>query len=246
MKVPKQISAAGDRTAVRQQISATVLFADICGSTRLFEKYGNLQARQIESRVLELLKAKTAEFDGKVVKTIGDEIMSRFADAARALQAACEMHSTIKDDAYLLEFDIAVRIGLQHGPVLVEQSDLFGDAVNVAARMVALAKADQIITTRETVRQLPDNLELMTRSLGWSRVRGKLDELEIVEVIWQEPSSLTQLVSIEQQDEVRSLLFARLILEYHNKTYEVMPDSHIFTIGRGDRPSGAATGTIWW
>lgn len=235
MKVPKQISAAGDRTAVRQQISATVLFADICGSTRLFEKYGNWQARQIESRVLELLKAKTAEFDGKVVKTIGDEIMSRFPVAARALQAACEMHSTIKDDSYLLEFDIAVRIGLQHGPVLVEQSDLFGDAVNVAARMVALAKADQIITTRETVRQLPDNLELMTRSLGWSRVRGKLDELEIVEVIWQEPSSLTQLVSLEQQDEVRNLLFARLILEYHNKTYEVMPDSHIFTIGRGDR-----------
>ena len=236
MKLPKQMSAAGGhRTAVRQQVSATVLFADICGSTRLFEKYGDWQARQIESRVLELLQAKTAEFEGTVVKTIGDEIMSRFPDAARALQAACEMHSVIKDDPPLLEFNIAVRIGLQHGPVLVEQSDLFGDAVNVAARMVALAKADQIITTRETVRQLPDNLELMSRSLGWSRVRGKKEEIEIVEVIWQESSSLTQLVSIEQQDEIRSLLFARLILKYRDRTFEVMPDSHIFTIGRGDR-----------
>lgn len=235
MKLSNLMSVLGDRMAARQQVSATVLFADICGSTRLFEKYGDWQARQIESRVLDLLTAKTTEFDGTVIKTIGDEIMSRFPDAERAVNAACEMHAAIKDDPSLLELNIAVKIGLHHGPVLVEQDDLFGDAVNVAARMVSLAKADQIITTRETVRQLPDDLEQMTRSLGRSRVRGKQDEMEIVEVIWQESASLTQLVSIGQQEELRSLLFARLILEYRGGTFEVMPDSQIFTIGRGNK-----------
>ncbi|MBK7955251.1 MAG: adenylate/guanylate cyclase domain-containing protein [Candidatus Accumulibacter sp.] len=235
MKLRDQKSAPSNRRGAHQQISATVLFADMCGSTRLFEEHGDWQARQIESRVLDLLKARTTEFGGTVIKTIGDEIMSRFPDATQALNAACEMHTAIKEDSLLIEFDIAVKIGLQHGPVLVEQDDLFGDAVNVAARMVALAKADQIITTRETVRQLPDDLEQMTRSLGWSRVRGKIEELEIIEVIWQESSSLTQLVSIDQQDELRGLLFARLILEYRGASFEVMPNSHVFSIGRGER-----------
>jgi class 3 adenylate cyclase len=62
MKARKQMSAPGDGTTARQQVAATVLFADICGSTRLFEEYGNWQARQIESRILELLKAE----DGRV------------------------------------------------------------------------------------------------------------------------------------------------------------------------------------
>lgn len=212
-----------------------MLFADICGSTRLFEEYGDWQARQIESRVIELLTSKTTEFDGAVIKTIGDEIMSRFPDAARAFTAACEMHTTIKEDPSLLEFNISVKIGLQHGPVLVEPDDLFGDAVNVAARMVSIAKADQIITTRETVCLLPDDLQQMTRSLGRSRVRGKQRELEIVEVLWQESSTLTQLVGITQQEEMRTAPFARLILEYRGTSFEVMPDSHIFTIGRGEK-----------
>lgn len=235
MRTRKQMSTPGDLAAGHPPTLATVLFADICGSTRLFEEYGDWQARQIESRILETLKARTVEFDGSVIKTIGDEIMCRFADAARAFAAACEMHRAIKDDLSLLEFDIAVKIGLQHGPVLVEADDLFGDAVNVAARMVSLAKADQIITTRETARRLPEDLQQMTRSLGRSRVRGKLDELEIVEVIWQEPGSVTQVVSLEQHDELRRQLFARLLLEYQGKSHQVLPGAQPFTIGRGER-----------
>ena len=234
-KLSSLMSALGDRAASRQQVSATVLFADICGSTRLFEKYGDWQARQIESRVLDLLSAKTAEFEGTVIKTIGDEIMSRFPDAERAVNAACEMLADIKDDPVLLELNIAVKIGLHHGPVLVEQDDLLGDAVNIAARMVSQAKADQIITTRETVGFLSKELERMTRSLGRSRVRGKQDEMEIVEVIWQESASLTQMVNIGQQEELRNLLFGRLILEYRGGKIEVEPASQVFTIGRGEK-----------
>jgi len=229
------MSTPGDLAAGHPPTLATVLFADICGSTRLFEEYGDWQARQIESRILETLKARTVEFDGSVIKTIGDEIMCRFADAARAFAAACEMHRAIKDDLSLLEFDIAVKIGLQHGPVLVEADDLFGDAVNVASRMVSLAKADQIITTRETARRLPEDLQQMTRSLGRSRARGRVDELEIVEVIWQEPGSVTQVVSLEQHDELRRQLFARLLLEYQGKSHQVLPGAQPFTIGRGER-----------
>lgn len=237
LKLGSLIAGLAERGAAHQQVAATVLFADICGSTRLFEQYGDIRAREIETRVLDALTAKTSAHDGEVIKTIGDEIMSRFADAESAVRAACEMHQTLKDDPDLARLNIAIKIGLHHGPVLVEKNDVFGDAVNVAARMVSLSKADQIITNRETVEQLPTELVRMTRSLGQSRVRGKQEEIEICEVIWHETTSLTQMASEQHQEELRNLLFARLVLEYRGKTLELAPAAQTFTMGRGERSS---------
>lgn len=237
LKLGSLIAGLTDRGAAHQQVAATVLFADICGSTRLFEKYGDVRARQIETRVLDALTAKTSAHGGEVVKTIGDEIMSRFADAESAVRAACAMHQSLKDDPELAQLNIAIKIGLHHGPVLVEKNDVFGDAVNVAARMVSLSKADQIITNRETVGHLPDEVARMTRSLGQSQVRGKREEIEICEVIWHDTTSLTQMATGEHQEELRNLFFARLVLEYRGKKQELAPSAQAFTMGRGERSS---------
>lgn len=225
-----------EQPSSRQQIAITVLFADICGSTQLFEKYGDWRARQIESRVLGLLSAETLKLGGAVVKTIGDEIMSRFPNAEHGVNAACRMQEAVSTDPALSKLNIAIKIGLHHGLVLVEQNDVFGDAVNVAARMVSQAKADQIITTRETIRFLSEKLERMTRSLGWSSVRGKREEMEIFEVIWQEETaSLTQLFSGGKQEELRNLLSGRIILEYQQQKFELEPGMQLFSMGRGHR-----------
>lgn len=236
MKLGSLISGLTDRVAARQQVTASVLFADICGSTRLFEKYGDVRARQIEARVLDVLAAQTGAQGGEMVKTIGDEIMSRFADAESAVCAACAMHQALKEDPELAQLNIAVRIGLHHGPVLVEKNDVFGDAVNIAARMVSLSKADQIITTRETVSHLPMDIQQMTRGLGRSQVRGKQEEMEICEVIWHDTASLTQLAT-GRQEELRSMLFARLVLEYRGRKLELAPSAQAFTMGRDERSS---------
>ncbi|HOW62706.1 MAG TPA: adenylate/guanylate cyclase domain-containing protein [Candidatus Contendobacter sp.] len=237
LKLGSLIAGLTERGAAHQQVAATVLFADICGSTRLFEQYGDVRAREIETRVLDALTAKTSAHGGEVIKTIGDEIMSRFADAESAVRAACEMHQALKDDPELARLNIAIKIGLHHGPVLVENNDVFGDAVNVAARMVSLSKAEQIITNRETVGQLPEEIARMTRSLGQSQVRGKQEEIEICEVIWHDSTSLTQMASGQHQEELRNLLFARLLLEYRGKALELAPAAQTFTMGRGERSS---------
>lgn len=234
-KLSELVATLSRGTTVRQQEQATVLFADICGSTGLFERYGDLRARQIETRVLDLLAARTVAHQGTVIKTIGDEIMSRFPDAATGVSAACEMQRGIKDDPVLAELNIAVRIGLHHGPVLAERNDVFGDAVNVAARMVALAKADQIITTRETVGCLSADLRQTTRGLGRSWVRGKQNEMEIAEVIWYESGSLTQMSDGETQKILRNQLYARLALDYRGQNIELAPSTEAFTIGRGSK-----------
>lgn len=236
MKLANLLSGLAERGAAQRQAAATVLFADICGSTRLFEQYGDIRARQIETRVLDVLTVQTVVHDGQVIKTIGDEIMSRFADAESAVHAACAMHQALKDAPELMSLNIAVKIGLHHGPVLVENNDVFGDAVNIAARMVSLAKADQIITTRETINQLPTDIERTIRSLGSSRVRGKQDDMEICEVIWHDSSSLTQM-AVGHQEELRTLLFARLVLDYRGKKRELAPTAQAFTLGRGERSS---------
>ncbi len=232
-KLSELASALSQPSTARQQDQATLLFADICGSTSLFEKYGDLRARQIETQVLDLLAACTNAHQGTVIKTIGDEIMSRFPDAERGVSAACGMQQGIKDDPVLAELSIAIRIGLHHGPVLVEKNDVFGDAVNVAARMVALAKADQIITTRETVSHLSAESRQTIRGLGRSWVRGKQNEMEIAEVIWYESGSLTQMSDGETQKILRNQLYARLILDYRDQNIPITPSTQVFTIGRG-------------
>ena len=233
-------SILGNWSSPQEQVVATILFADICGSTRLFEQYGDVQARLIETRVLDALSDKTGVHGGVVIKTIGDELMCRFPDAEQAVQAACDMHLAIKDDPELAKLNIAIKIGLHHGPVLVENNDVFGDAVNVAARMVSLAKADQIITTGETVRFLPSAFNYATRNLGQSSVRGKQDEMEIAEVIWNDTTSLTQMAGIGINQDLRNLLAARLVLEYRGKPIELLPEqlrSQTFKMGRWDRNS---------
>ncbi len=224
------------RPAGPEQVLATVLFADICGSTRLFEQEGDVRARRIEAQTLSVLAGVVSVCGGTVVKTIGDEIMGSFADAELAVRAACEMHQALKADLELAQLNIAIRIGLHHGPVLIEKGDVFGDAVNVAARMAALARADQVITTDETVRRLPLTVRGAVRCLGPVRVRGKQETMEVYEIIWRDSDSLTQMPG-SGQDELRRLLFARLVLEYRGNRVELVPSKQVFSLGRGERNS---------
>ncbi|MCB1576734.1 MAG: adenylate/guanylate cyclase domain-containing protein, partial [Xanthomonadales bacterium] len=128
----------------------TILFADVSGSTKLFETRGNVAARDIIAAVLDALIEVANRHGGKLIKTIGDEIMCTFPGAVQGLLASTDMQRRMKSDAAFVQDNIGIRIGLHHGEALVEESDVFGDAVNVAARMAAIAKRDQIVATAST------------------------------------------------------------------------------------------------
>ncbi len=167
-----------------------ILFADISGSTRLFEMLGDAEARRVISGCLELLAEITARHQGTVVKTIGDELMCTFPDAESAVTAAGEMPECLEEEpAETVDkhpLSIRIRVGLHHGPAIVEAGDVFGDAVNVAARMVSLSKASQIITTRATFEQLPSILRASSRLIDRAPVKGKEKPVDIYEVLWQQ------------------------------------------------------------
>lgn len=177
------------------EIPLAILFADLGESTRLYDTLGDVRAHRIAARYLERIREVVEKHGGRVIKTIGDEVMSTFSTAAQATRAACAIQQGMEDATRAERVHIGVHVGLHFGPVLPEAGDVFGDAVNVAARMVGLAKAGQILTTRETVEALGDDAREQTRRIDRRPVKGKHQELEIYEVIWQ-AAGLTALIQV--------------------------------------------------
>jgi class 3 adenylate cyclase len=170
-----------------------ILFADVSGSTALYEKLGDRRALKAVESVLDQLRAATAGCKGRVIKTLGDEIMAVFPTAADAASAAEDMQTRVAGLPPFGDLRLGVRIGLHAGPVLEEAGDVFGDAVNTAARMTGMAKSGQIVTTEATVETLPLPQQTRTRDLDLLPVKGKQGELRLFEILWQDDDDLTLL-----------------------------------------------------
>jgi class 3 adenylate cyclase len=182
----------GENPVAQQKISLTVLFADVSDSTRLYESIGDTAAFGNVREVIGLLRSITDAFGGRVVKTIGDGLMCAFAGADAAANAAGEMQRQIAQRPPLKEGKkLTIRVGFHFGPVIQEGEDVFGDSVNVAARMAGLALAGQAITTGETVAALSAQMREAVRRLDALPVKGKVEEVEVHELLWQASSERT-------------------------------------------------------
>ncbi len=170
-----------------------ILFADISGSTRLYDTLGDTRALQCVAQCLQHLRKETERHGGHVIKTIGDEIMCAFPDVEQALLAANEMQGRMSATPIPDAPWLALRVGFHFGTVIEEDGDVFGDNVNVAARLTELAKGGQIITSRQTVDALPAYLRTGVRRIETLPIRGKQEEFEVYEVIWQWGDDLTMM-----------------------------------------------------
>ena len=161
-----------------------VLFADISESTRLYQKLGDTAARTIVSESLALITSVLERHQGRLVKTIGDEVMCVFPSADFAVLAASEMQMAItaKQPG---SHPIAIHIGLHHGPVLVEEDDVFGDTVNVAAYLAAVASGEQILTTEATETHLSNALKSCVRPIFHTVLKGATEETRVYQVLWR-------------------------------------------------------------
>jgi adenylate cyclase len=209
----------------------TILFADVSGSTRLFETKGDQEARRLIAAVLGALTKICEQNGGRVIKTIGDEIMCTFPAALNGVLAACDMQRRMGRDIDFVRDSLAVRIGLHHGDALEEDDgDVYGDAVNTAARMASLAKREQVVTTAATYDSLSGKVP-EARSLGKARVSGKLLPIEIVDLVWQEDTSGMTMV----QSSVRGAggeELATLRLRHRANQVALDPNSQPFSMGR--------------
>src|SRR5262245_45262841 len=171
-------------SATRQTTELAVLFADISGSTRLYDVLGDARAKALVDECIGAMRGIVRRYRGRVIKTIGDEVMCVLPDADSGLLAATEMQLRISTMPSISGVKRAIRVGFHAGPLIEDANDVFGDTVNLAARMVGLARASQILTTRATVTQLSRALQESTRKIGNVAVRGKDDDMELCEVLW--------------------------------------------------------------
>jgi class 3 adenylate cyclase len=173
------------------QTVAAVLFGDISGSTTIYETLGDALAKQMIDECLRDMRTATARHGGRVVKTIGDELMCVFPDADRVAMAASEMQQAIADMPPVSGVKRAIRVGFHVGPVIESEGDVFGDTVNTAARMAGLAKGEQIYTTLAAVQLMSPIVRSQTRRIASLTVKGKGDEVAVCEVLWQAGDDLT-------------------------------------------------------
>jgi len=176
-----------------QNSNLTILFVDVSDSTRLYESIGDAAAFREVRECLKLFEEVAASYQGRVVKTIGDGSMCAFPSADTALLAACEMQARVQQRKALQDHKISIRVGLHHGPVLVDGNDVYGDTVNTASRMAQFAASGQIITSGETVDMLSSAHRSSTRRLDALPVKGKHEAVTVHSVMWQAGSDHTQM-----------------------------------------------------
>lgn len=164
--------------------SISVLFADICGSSRLYEKLGDTEALRAVERCLHRMERAAEAAKGRIVKTVGDQLMVAFDSADAAAHAAGEIQLRVDALPPVSGVNLAIRIGFHHGEVIEENEDVFGDTVNVASRLADLAKAGQVLTTAETVTFMSPEWQERTRAIEALTVKGKDDAVDVCEVLW--------------------------------------------------------------
>jgi class 3 adenylate cyclase len=215
----------------REVRELTVLFADICGSTRLYHALGDEAARSLVEAGLAEIAVVLPEQGGRLVKTIGDEVMCTFDDPDRAVQAAAMMQTRIIA-AQPMGRRLDIHIGLHHGPVLLESRDVFGDTVNAASYLCAVATAGQVLITDSTYACLSNMTKAMVRPVFFARLKGSNVESKIYQVLWQsDPGTLTHINlhshNLMPPDQGTVIIMAG------NREIRIDPKQPTITLGRG-------------
>ena len=162
----------------------TILFTDVEGSTALTDRLGDARARELlrehERMVREALKAH----GGAEVKTMGDGFMASFSSATKALECAIAMQRAFSEHNESVGEPIWVRIGLNAGEPIAEDDDLFGTAVNRAARITATAKGGEILVAN-VVRELAEGKDFLFADRGDANLKGFDEPVRLFEVRWE-------------------------------------------------------------
>jgi class 3 adenylate cyclase len=205
-----------------------ILFADVSGSTALYELLGDKPAAKAIDACLNSLGEVVARHDGQVVKTIGDELMVVFNNPEAACEAAREMQQCMAALPPTAGAKLAIRIGFHYGLVLEDKGDFWGDGVNTAARLAGLAKSGQILTTGATANALPGIQRGSLRDLDVITVKGKQDAVRVFELMWGDTEDATQVAGLASSAKVE----AKLTLEVGERTMGFPQEKTMLVLGR--------------
>src|SRR5262249_23515456 len=168
---------------------------------------------------------------GVIVKTLGDGMVCQFRDAQGAFHAACGMQEAAAAVDLQEKSGLRIKIGYTYGPVVLKDQDVFGDTVNVCARLASLANPQQVLTTRETVDSLSDDLRGRCRELYATKVRGRQTEVMVCEVLWKADPDKTRVNTFNLNIAPKATRKYVLKLTYQGETF-TFDDAATARLGR--------------
>ena len=169
---------------LRSHASRAVLFADVCGSTRLYQRLGDVAAQQVVGETLALLADSLPEHHGRLVKTVGDCALCVFPDADDAVLAAVRMQSLLAGREHEGQ-PMRVHVGIHVGPVIEKDHDVFGATVNIAAYLAAVASPEQVLIAEKTRAALTPSLKLLGRPLFNAVLKGAVSSTAVYQILWK-------------------------------------------------------------
>lgn len=169
-------------------VERTVLFADLRGSTSMYETLGNTDATAVVTQSISLLARIVSNHDGRVVKTLGDGLMAMFVSPASAVAASDDMHESLERigvpgdgglSAQARLVPLRLQVGLACGEVIEMSGDVFGDAVNVAARLIDHAGDNETLVTANVLDGVGHAQRVRFRSLDRMQLRGRVEPVHV-------------------------------------------------------------------
>ncbi len=157
---------------------AAILSADVVGYTRLMHADEEGALAHFRAHRAELIEPKIAEFEGRIVKLMGDGLLVEFASVVNAVRCATEVQRGVAGDE-----QIVLRIGINLGDVIVERDDIHGDGVNVATRMQEIAPPGGISVSGVVYDSVRDKLAPGFEDLGPQRVKNIAETVRAYRVV---------------------------------------------------------------
>ena len=223
---------------ISMEIDLAILFADVCDSTRLYETVGNVRATEIIQRILRQLESVVGAGGGRVVKSLGDGLMCTFPNPTNACAAAEAVVATVASTANgaTRVGGVHVRVGLHYGSAVDAGDDVFGDAVNVAARVQSLASPQEILLTKDVVCRVVEAFRKRAILVDTTVVKGKTIPVGIYRLQQQDSIEDTTDSTVIGLSATRRFTEAVLTLKlaYLDREFVVDRSHPKLTIGRSE------------
>ena len=218
------------------QQTLAILFADIAGSTELYETVGDVEAHRRVAESLGFMAQAVESHGGKVLRTVGDSTLASFGSCDDALMAACAMQELHK------QTPLAVRAGFHFGPVIPDKGDVYGAAVNIAARVASFAKTEEITATEFCIDQLSGENRALATLLDNITVRGISKPVGIYRITWEADAGMHTRVAQPAVNFAQFNEHTTLVLSTQDATFRLNKESTILNVGRDERCSVSVNG----
>ena len=233
-------SGSDAKKDVPEQVDMAVVFADLTGSTKLFESQGNTIATQVVTRFTQMLGQHFTQAGGRVVKFLGDGLLVLFERCDEAVEAA----SHTRDVLYECNMErisntctpLGLKIGIEFGSVIEHGGDCYGDAVNVAARLGDRAESNEILLGEALYSRLPESKRMLCTGIERVAIKGKAGLFRVWRFDWRHTAETTITGPLDLFNERLNEAVAqkRADIDMSGRRMQVLPMHGALVIGRSE------------